>query len=89
MDWKQAYDTGTLENTAYVPSTVEDLAALPVMYWFYTRKEAENAAVRVHWARNSARRVNLPLGRSRWCISDEHGNALTSAGYMRLLAEVA
>lgn len=87
MEWKQAYDTGELENTAHIPGTVTDLAALPVMYWFYSKKEAESAAALIGWPKNSAARVSLPLGRSRWGIADPHRNFLTSAGYSRLRSQ--
>ncbi len=89
MSWKQDYDSGELENMVLVAGPVTDLASLPPIQFFYSRREATDAAAKIHWPKTSARSINLPLGRQRWAISDQHNHVLTEAGYKRLLAEVA
>ena len=44
--------------------------------FFYTRREAANHAASIGWPKNSARKVSLPFGRVRYCISDPHCNVL-------------
>ena len=87
MEWKQAYDSGELENTVLITGRVSDLAAISAVHFFYTRKEASDAASIIGWPRKSARLISLPLGRQRWAISDDHNQVLTINGYARLLAE--
>jgi hypothetical protein len=87
MEWKQAYDSGELENSVLITERIRDLSALPAIQFFYSRREAADAAAAIHWSKNSARSIGLPLGRQRWAISDEHNNVLTVSGYNRLLAE--
>jgi hypothetical protein len=75
-------------DTVLINERVYDLGALPPMQFFYTRREASAAAAKIHWPKNSARLIDLPLGRQRWAISDDHNNVLTAAGYARLLREL-
>lgn len=69
----------------HIPGPIRDLAALPQLALYYTRAEAASAARSIGWPVSSARRLSLPLGRTRWVIGDEHGNVLTEAGYKELL----
>lgn len=72
------------ETTVQIAGAVRDLSALPPMMFFYTKREAADAAVKIGWSKSSALRINLPFGHVRYGISDDHCNVLTLAGYNRL-----
>src|SRR5215472_4584869 len=53
---------------------ITNIDTIKRMVAFYTRNEAADYAASIGWPKSSARRIDLPFGRVRWVISDDHLN---------------